>query len=39
MIIILGICVIITVIAAETMIILDGSSIENSIFRGVCPLH
>tara|TARA_R110002110_G_scaffold498_3_gene1948 strand:- start:5278 stop:5463 length:186 start_codon:yes stop_codon:yes gene_type:complete len=38
MILILGICVIIAIIAAETMIMLDTPT-ENSIFRGICPLH
>ena len=38
MIIILGVCVIIAIIAAETMIMLDAPT-ENSIFRGICPLH
>ena len=35
---ILGVCAILGIIVAEAMIILD-SSPENSVFRGICPLH
>lgn len=34
----LGVCVIIAVVVAEAMIIMDNPA-ENSVFRGICPLH
>ena len=34
----LGVCVIIAVVVAEAMIIMANPA-ENSVFRGICPLH
>ena len=34
----LGVCVIIAIVVAEAMIIMENPA-ENSVFRGICPLH